>query len=312
MKNKKSILITVLVIVGFAVVPLFLDVTTSYIAFLLFLFFCSAVVAQGWNLVGGYAGQISLGQNAFFGLGAYTTAMIWIHDVTKTGYYFDPVTMILSGLVPVILAIIIGIPLLSRLRGDYFALGTMGVGEIIRVVFIKGGTLTNGSAGLRLPSTVFESMTPYYWTGFFLALFSTAVVFFLTRSRVGLALRAIREDETSAASHGIHILKYKILAFAISAFITGICGSLYAYYLFHINPDSVLSIHWSLNPLLMCVIGGAGTIAGPIIGAFFMTLLFSVADIYLVEMHATLAGLLIILTMKFMPQGFIGLTKRKN
>ena len=93
----------------------------------------NATVCVGLNLLIGYAGQISLGQHAFFGLGAYTTAIIWVRDITKTGYYFDPVTMFLSGLVPVVLAIIIGIPLLQRLRGDYFALGTLGVGEIIKV-----------------------------------------------------------------------------------------------------------------------------------------------------------------------------------
>lgn len=307
MKDKRAIIFTVVVAIAFAIVPFFLDVSTSYFGYFLFLFFCYTIIAQGWNLVAGYTGQISMGQHAFFGLGAYTTAIIWLHDITKTGYYFDPVTMILSGLVPVIMAIIIGIPLLSRLRGDYFALGTLGVGEIIKVFFIKGGTLTKGSAGLYLPSTVFESMRPYYWTGLILALFATAVVYFITRSRLGLALRAIREDETSAASHGIHLLKYKIFAFAMGAFLTGVCGSLYGIYLFHINPDAVLKLEWTLYPILMCVIGGNGTIVGPVIGAFFINALFVVTDVYLVQLHPIVAGLLIILVMKFMPGGFMGL-----
>jgi branched-chain amino acid transport system permease protein len=307
MKDKRTIIITALVTIAFAIVPFFLDVTTSYFGYLLFLAFCYTVIAQGWNLVAGYTGQISMGQHAFFGLGAYTTGIIWLRGITKTGYYFDPVTMILSGLVPVILAIIIGIPLLSRLRGDYFALGTLGVGEIIKVVFVKGGAFTGASDGLHLPSTVFESMRPYYWTGLFLAIFATAGVYFLTRSRVGLALRAIREDETSAASHGIQILKYKIFAFAAGAFLAGLCGSLYGIYLFHINPDSVLKLDWTLYPILMCVIGGNGTIMGPVIGAFFMTALFAVTNIYFMQVHPIMAGMLIILVMKFMPKGLIGL-----
>ena len=310
MKDKRSIIISVLVTIAFAAVPFFLNVETSYFAYFLFLSFCYIITAQGWNFVAGYAGQLSMGQHAFFGLGAYTTAIIWLHDITKTGYYFDPVTMILSGLVPVILAIAVGIPLLSRLRGDYFALGTLGLGEIIKVVFVKGGAFTGASDGLHLPSTLFESMKPYYWTGLFLALFATAVVYVLTRSRVGLALRAIREDQTSAASHGIHILKYKIFAFAVGAFLAGVCGSLFAYYLFHINPDSVLKLDWTLYPILMCVIGGNGTIMGPVIGAFFMTAVFSLADIYFVQIHPILAGLLIIIVMKFMPRGLIGLKDR--
>lgn len=307
MKDKRAIILTVLVTIAFAIVPFFLDVSTSYFGYFLFLSFCYTIIAQGWNLVAGYTGLISMGQHAFFGLGAYTTGIIWLRNITKTGYYFDPVTMILSGLVPVILAIIIGVPLLSRLRGDYFALGTLGVGEIVKVVFVKGGAFTGASDGLHLPSTVFESMRPYYWTGLLLAIFATAGVYFLTRSRVGLALRAIREDETSAASHGIHLLKYKIFAFAAGAFLAGLCGSLYGIYLFHINPDSVLKLDWTLYPILMCVIGGNGTIIGPVIGAFFMNALFVVTDIYLVQLHPIVAGLLIILVMKFMPRGLIGL-----
>jgi branched-chain amino acid transport system permease protein len=310
MKDKRSIILTVLVTVAFGIVPFFLDVDTSYLGFFLFLSFCYIIIAQGWNLVAGYTGQISLCQNAFFGLGAYTTGLIWVNDVTKTGYYFDPLVMFLSGLVPVLLAIIIGIPLLSRLRGDYFALGTLGVQFIVLVLFLKGGAFTRGADGLHLPSTVFTSMKPYYWVGLFLALFSTAVVSFVTRSRIGLALRAIREDETSAAAHGVHILKYKIFAFAVGAFLAGVCGSLYAYYLFHINPDSVLNLNWLFYPILICVLGGNGTIIGPIIGAFFITALFSLGTVYMAQTHPIVSGVLIILVMKFMPEGLIGLKDR--
>jgi branched-chain amino acid transport system permease protein len=311
MKDKNAIVLTALVTIVFAVFPFIVDVDQSYFAFFLFLTFCHIVISQGWNLVAGYTGQVSLGQHAFFGIGAYTTGIIWLHDITRTGYYFDPLTMFLSGLIPVALAILIGIPLLSRLRGDYFALGTLGVGEILKVCFIKGGTFTGGSAGLRLPSSVFQSMKPYYWTGLFLALFSIALVYVLTRSRIGLALRAIREDETSAASHGIHVLKFKVFSFSVGAFLTGISGSLYAYYLFHINPESVLKLTWALYPILFCVIGGNGTIMGPVVGAFFMTGLFFLAEIYFAEINPILAGLLIIIVMKFMPAGLMGLLSAK-
>jgi len=307
MKDKSSIILAVLVLTAFVAIPFLIDVDTSYIGFFLFLSFCYIIISQGWNLVAGYTGQISLCQNAFFGLGAYTTALIWLHDITKTGYYFDPVVMAISGLVPVILAILIGLPLLSRLRGDYFALGTLGVQFIIQVVFLKGGDFTRGADGLHLPSTVFTSMKPYYWAGLFLALFATAVIYFITRSRIGLALRAIMEDEISAAAHGIHVLKYKIFAFAVGAFLAGISGSLFAYYLFHINPDSVLNLNWLFYPILICVLGGNGTIVGPIIGSFFITALFSLGIVYMAQTHPIVSGVLIILVMKFMPTGLIGL-----
>lgn len=312
MKNNKRIILTAFVTLGFAVVPFIVDSEKSYLVYSLFLFFCYVIISQAWNLVAGYTGQISLGQHAFFGLGAYTTALIWLNDITRTGYYFDPVTMFLSGLVPAILAVIIGIPLLSRLRGDYFALGTLGMGEIIKVIFVKGGSITGASDGLHLPSVIYSSIKPYYWTGLFLAIFATILVYFIVRSRTGLALRAIREDETSASAHGIHVLKYKVLAFSIGAFLAGLCGSLYGIYLFHINPDSVLKLDWTLYPILMCVIGGTGTITGPLLGAFFISTVFAVADIYFVQMHPVMAGTLIIVVMKFMPKGLIGLMQRES
>lgn len=312
MKFYRRIIPAALIILALAAAPFILDTERSYLVYSLFLFFCYIVISQAWNLVAGYTGQISLGQHAFFGLGAYTTAFIWLQDITKTGYYFDPVTILLSGILPALLAVIVGIPLLSRLRGDYFALGTLGMGEIIKVIFVKGGSLTGASDGLHLPSSVYSSMMPYYWTGLSLAVFATVLVYIIVRSPVGLALRAIREDETSAAAHGINVLKYKVLAFSIGAFLAGLCGSLYGIYLFHINPDSVLKLDWTLYPILICVIGGTGTVTGPLLGAFFISAVFSLADIYFVQLHPVMAGILIIAVMKFMPEGLTGLIQRKK
>jgi len=312
MKDKRPLTIIgiLIVVLAIAVVPFMVDTEASFIVYFLFMTFCYITISQAWNLVGGYTGQMSMGQHAFFGLGAYTTGIIWLHNLTHTGYYFDPVTMILSGLVPVVLAIMIGIPLLSRLRGDYFALGTLGMGQIIQVIFVKGGKFTGASDGLHLPSTIYSSMRPYYWTGLILAIVSTALVYFMTQSRIGLALRAIREDETAAAAHGVHVLGYKIFALGVSAFLCGLCGSLYGIYLFHINPDSVIKLDWTLYPILMCVIGGTGSVLGPIIGALFMTAVFNLADIYLVGISPIFAGILIVIVMKFMPGGLVGLTEK--
>ena len=309
-RRRVNVVIVLLVAAVLALIPLFMSVEGNYWIYFLFLTFVNTVIAQGWNLVAGYAGQISLGQNAFFGLGAYTTALLWIHDITKTGYYFDPVVMLLSGVVPAILAVIIGIPLLSRLRGDYFAFGTLGVGQILIVIFIKARHITGGADGIHIPSMVYSSMAPYYYTGLLLALFATALVYFITRSKIGLALRAVREDEMSAASHGVFILQYKVFAFAVGAFLAGLAGSLYGIYLFHINPDSVLNMNWLFYPILMCVLGGTGTIVGPAIGALFMTALFSFGDRYFAQYHPIISGVLIILVMRFMPSGIIGLKDR--
>ncbi len=169
MKNIKPIGGVVLGALLLGLIPFVSDSEKSYLVYFLFLTFCHIVLTQGWNLVAGYTGQISLGTHAFFALGAYTTAMIWRADLFKWGdYYFDPVTMILSGLVPVAFALAIGIPLLSKLHGDYFALGTLGFGEILKVVFIKGGQFTGGPIGIMLPSSVYTTMKPHYWTALFL------------------------------------------------------------------------------------------------------------------------------------------------
>ncbi len=312
-KGKRNIylIIIVLVIIVFGTIPFYIDVDRSFFGYYLFITFCYIILSQGWNLVAGYTGQVSLGSHAFFGLGAYTTVIIWLNDVTKTWYYFDPIVMIISGLVAATFAIIIGLPLLSRLRGDYFAFGTLAAAEVLRVFILRTRDFTGGADGLYLPSYHFVSMKPHYWTGLLLVILATATVYFITRSRIGLALRALGEDETSAASHGIHILPYKVLAFAIGSFIMGICGSLYVYYLFSVLPWSVMHLNWLFIPILICLLGGNGTIFGPIIGSFIVAALFSYADIYVGEYAPMLSGALIIIVMKYMPTGVIGLGDRK-
>lgn len=309
-KRPVSLIFGLLVLIAFAVLPFYLNVNTSYIGYYLFIVFIYIMTSQAWNLVAGYAGQLSLAGNAFFGLGAYTTFIIWIHHYTHTSYYFDPVLMILAGLIPIGLAVIVGFPLLSRLRGDYFAFGTLGVSEILIVVAIEGGSFTGGAGGLQVNSSVYTSFRPYYWVGLGLALLTIGLVYFVTRSRIGLAFKSIRDDETAASSHGVPVLRYKILAFALSAFVTGIAGSLYSYYMFNITPGSVLSLNWIIYPILVVVLGGTGTILGPVIGAFFVAALFAYGSIYLKTTHPLLSGALIILVMIFMPNGLIGLKDR--
>jgi branched-chain amino acid transport system permease protein len=310
-KDKRNIsyAIIALIIIVLATVPFYSDVD-SFFAYYLFLCFLYIILAQGWNLVAGYTGQISLGTHAFFALGAYTTAIIWLHDVTKTWYYFDPLVMFLSGLVPTVFAVIIGIPLLSRLRSDYFSFGTLAAAEVLRILILRGGKFTEGAMGLRLPGEGFTGMGIYYWVALFLAILATAVVYFITRSRMGLALRALSEDETSASSHGINILQYKVISFAIGSFLMGICGSLFAYYLFIVSPPAVMNLNWLFLPILICILGGNGTILGPIIGAFVVGAIFSYADVYLGRIHPMVSGIVIILVMKFLPTGLVGLKDR--
>ena len=301
MKNKKRFGLFILFVALFAGVPLIFDPETNYLVYFLFMAFTYLALAQSWNLVAGYTGQISLGIHAFFGFGAYVMAIGWREGLIG---YLDPFGMFLSGLGPAVLAIVIGIPLLSKLRGDYFALGTLGLGEILRTIFIQGGAFTGGSAGLMMPSSAYISMTPYYYIALLLAVFATAVTYLMVHSTVGWALIAVRDDETAAAANGINVLMFKVLAFAVGAFMAGLCGSLQAYYLFHIHPQNFFGLNWTLYPILMCIMGGSGTLTGPVIGVLFLTAVFELAKIWLPEIHPIISGALIIAAILFLPEGF--------
>ena len=213
--------------------------------------------------------------------------------------------MLLSGFFAALLALFIGIPLLSRLRGDYFALGTLGLGEILRVIVIQGGEITGGSSGLILPSGGYTSITVYYYYSLALALCATLTVYLITRSKTGLALVAVRDSEIAAAASGIHILKYKVGAFALGAFFTGICGNLQAYYLFQVTVPNFFSPNWTLYPVIICVLWGVGTVTGPIAGAFALSALFEVSKEWLPTIHPMLSGLLIIVATLFLPGGIL-------
>jgi branched-chain amino acid transport system permease protein len=274
------------------------------VVFLLFSAFIYVALTQAWNLVAGYTGQVSLGNHAFFGLGAYIIAIGWSRGIIG---FLDPIGMFLAGCGAAILGILVGIPLLSKLRGDYFALGTLGLGEILRLITIQGKALTAGPTGIFLPSSFFTSIVPYYFIALLLALLSIGVTYYMINSSTGLALVATRDDEAAAAAIGINILKFKVLVFAVGAFLAGLCGALQAYYIFHVEPQGFFSLKWTLYPVLMCILGGAGTLTGPIVGAVFLTAAFEVAKYYLPEIHPIFSGLLIIVVIMFLPNGLVRL-----
>jgi branched-chain amino acid transport system permease protein len=301
--------LVILVLAVLAFLPFILDAETSFTIYFLYLTFIYIAMAQGWNLVAGYAGQASLGQHAFFGLGAYVTAICWRDGLTG---YLDPLAMMLSGAVAVLLAIVVGLPLLAKLKGDYFALGTLGLGEVLRVVFIQGGKMTGGPVGIMLPSISYQSMRPYYLIALGVATVALLVIYILIHSRIGLGLVAIREDEQAAEANGIPVLRMKILAFAVGAFFTGESGSLTAYYSFHVPPGGVFTLTRGLLPRLMTILGGIGTFWGPVIGALILSGVFELANIWMPELHPLISGLFIVLITIFMPNGVVSLVKKQG
>ena len=302
-------IISVILLLGFLVYPLMVDVEASYTITFLFQAFLFIIIAQGWNLVAGFGGQVSLGQHSFLGVGAYVTGIAWLSGWVG---FLDPLAFILSAIIAAVLAVVVGIPLLSKLRADYFALGTLGLGEILRVIVTQGGDLTGGATGLLLTSSAYTSMMPYYYLGLGLALGSLLVAWLILRSPIGLALMCIRDDEEAASTCGIAMLKYKILIFAIGAAMAGVAGSAYAYNTFQIMPDDVFGLQWALMPLLMSIAGGLGTILGPVVGSLVLAGIFQFTGIYLPRIHPLFSGTLIIILAIWLPNGIMSIIKKQH
>ena len=268
------------------------------------------LLALGLNLIAGYAGQLSLAHAAFFGIGAYTTALLTLTQHWSF-WLAAPVGAVVAGLV----AVAIGLPTL-RLKGPYFVISSMGFGEIVRLIFLNWQSVTrgpNGLPGIPAPDPInlgfvrltFESRTENYYL-ILCVLFVVLVLYYnLVNSRVGRALRAIRNDYIAAQVMGIHIAFYRILAFAGGAALAGLTGALYAGYIRFISPDTFTSGE-SINILIMMVIGGMGTIVGPIIGAVSITYLLETMRVF-AEYRLVIYGLLMFVVILYMPRGVAGM-----
>ncbi len=261
------------------------------------------ILACSWNILGGFAGQVSIGYSAFIGIGAYTTVLLALKGV-------DPyLTLPLSALLAAVFAVLIGLPAF-RLRGPYFTIVTIGVSEAVRV-FASGVSFTGGSSGLRMPAGSFD-FSVNYASMVALALAVIALTAALSRSPFGAALGAIRQDIDAAEALGIDSTRFKLGAHAISAALVAVAGSLYAINFQYVAPGSVFDFRLSLSIVLMPIIGGVGTLAGPVLGA----VIFSYLQIKLLTIPALrdsylfLYGGLLILVMLFEPKGIVGLWDR--
>ncbi len=260
-----------------------------------------AALGLAWNLVGGYAGQLSLGHVAFFGVGAYGLALFSAHSVPVWAAVF------LAGLVAVVFAAIIG-RISFRLRGPYFTLATIAFGEVLRLTTTNLKTITAGAIGLS-PPPLFTG--PWFWRWFYfsavvLALLAFGVNYWVSRSRFGYYLMAIREDEETASAVGIDTPRYKLHSLLLSSFLTALGGALYGSAFQYIVPDNVLALDVSLQIAIITMLGGAGTLLGPVLGA---VLLLSASEIFknqFQESHLLIYGILIVLVVLFLPDGIVG------
>ena len=284
-----------LLIAALIAVPHVLD---RYTVFLLYLVCLYIGLAQGWNLLAGYAGLISLGVAAFFGIGAYTAAMTVIH----LNLHFL-LGSLLGGFLAVVFAAIVAVPIF-RFRGIYFAIGTLVLSEALRI-FMISWKFTGSADGLTLPIEKSPSLMWFYYLMLCVAAGATLFVVLILRTKLGMSLRAIGNNEKSAQNMGVNTFRTKLSIFLISAFITGVVGGIHATQMGSIEPYSIFYFMWTLSTANTVIIGGIGTVLGPVLGSIFVIFLAELlADYH--TFHLAITGVLLIVIIRFIPAGIWG------
>lgn len=286
-------------------VPLFIE--QDYILNVLFRVFLFAAVGLAWNIVGGYAGQLSLGHVAYFGLGGYGLALF--HG--KLGF---PILAAVLGGVALAVTAALAIGRVSfRLRGPYFALSTIAFAEVLRHTAKNLPNLTGGDVGVQVPQLFTTDHSRwFYWSAVALTAVAFAVTVLVVRSRFGYWLQAIREDEDTALACGIDSTRTKLTALVLSAALTAVGGALYASHYLFIVPDQMLSLDISTTEIAIPVmLGGAGTILGPIVGSVLLQVASELFKNLFHEAHLLIYGILIVLVVLFLPEGIVGAIARR-
>jgi branched-chain amino acid transport system permease protein len=264
---------------------------------------CLALMAQGWNFIGGYTGFAAFGNVAFFGIGAYATGLLML---SKWHVSFFP-ALAAAALLAAGTAALIGLPVL-RLKGHYFAIATLGVAEAFREIAGSWDSVTQGATGIDLP--VRSDSEFFYYAALGLVVLGVAVTLWIERSKIGYGWVAIREDQDAARLLGINTTLFKVAAFALSAVFAAFAGGITAYQNIHVAPDDFFKIEYTLQMIIACIIGGTGTVWGPLLGAAVFQLLSTYVWSHFLELHPTVLGLLIIFFVVFLPRGLMDLLRR--
>jgi branched-chain amino acid transport system permease protein len=308
-KQKRELLILTPVVVCLALLPV-LKPDIYYLS-ALFSIFLYAALACGWNIFGGYTGYMNFGHAGFFGVGAYTSSLLLLRFGLSPFY-----TLILGGALAGVLAVIIGYPCL-RLRGPYFVLVTFCLGLAARIVVINV-EWTGSSTGLWLPFlkvSMFVNRVIFYEVMLAIMVLTILAAMWIERSKFGIGLRAIFQDEDSAETQGVNATKLKIAAFIVSGFLAGVAGSIYGYYRSYIHPDFIFDVSISVLVVLMALLGGRQSWVGPVIGASIVVVINEVLTAYVgigAEFSRIIYGLLLVIVIMYLPDGLIGLSPRHS
>ncbi len=328
---KRIVLIAILAAIA-AALPLFIG-ENPYITGIMISVLMMAALSSAWNIIGGYAGQYSFGHAAYFGAGAYTT-MILI-----TLYNLNPILCMAAGIVVACIIALITGSIVFRLRGHYFALASIAVAEIVRLSVLNF-EFTGGAQGILLSDLSLwgldlNSKNPFYYGMLLVLVVTLSITAWLRKSKTGFYLQAIREDQDAAASLGINLSVYKNRALLISAALTSVLGSLYGLYIRFIDTSAVLDLRLSIEIILTAIIGGVGTLWGPVVGALLLVPLAEVlrsnllgdalvkaglvsetsgTGLFLKEnlahAHVLVYGIITVLCILYLPKGILGLFRR--
>ena len=311
--NRRLQIVLGVVVLALLSVPF---VTTDSLTGLILTGLVFVMLGVSWNLLAGYAGQISLGHAAFFGMGAFVAA--WLTTPSAAGFPASIqlpilVAIVLGGVAAALIALVLG-PIFFRLSGHYFAIGTLALAAVIELVMLDQRSLTGGSTGYYVQSDLgLNEFVTHGDVMFLLTLLATfvtvAVTYRIVRGAGGLGMKAIHDDEDAASSLGVNPLKYKMYAFVVSSFFAGLAGGLYGHYTLYINPQSTLAVTWTIDSLVIVILVGMGTFAGPVLGAALFLLLDTGLAAIVGNIATTIEGALIILFIIYLPQGLYGLAE---
>ncbi|HMN11362.1 MAG TPA: branched-chain amino acid ABC transporter permease [Bellilinea sp.] len=297
------------------IIPLFVKLPFPLHVFIAIFMFIT--LSESWNILGGFAGQASIMHAVYFGLGAYGSTMMQLELGVNPWIAF-----IIGPLVTIPVSYMVGIPTF-KLAGHFFVIATLAVGEVVRILF-QNWEYVGGNVGLTIPVKpegivnfqFHSSKAGYYYISLAMAILTVLVVFMINKSKIGYYLKAVRGDQDAAAAIGINPQKYKLQANAISALIAGVAGAFYSQYVLFIDPVSVMSAHISILVMLITVLGGMGTVMGPVVGSLILIPLSELTRVYWGGtgngFDQIIYGLLIVLFAVFQPYGLMGLFSKRR
>lgn len=310
--TRKNVQLCTLVLVGLVTLGLPLVVKSPTYLHILIMLYLYAYLTTSWNLVGGFAGVLPLGHSVFVGIGAYTSTILSLQ------YGISPwLGMIVGGVIAAVIGVLIGLPTF-KLRGGYFALATIAFGEGIRVMIENidylGPFNFNGPRGLQIPplktglaNFMFAHKEPYYYIILIMLVCVLAFTWFISKRKLGYYLYAGGEEQEAAMALGVNVARCKLIAMALSSFLTALAGTFWAQLTLFIHPKSVMSLDLSFEIAFIALIGGRGSIAGPVLGALLLRPVSDFSRIYfgdtLPGLHLIIFGSVLVLVMIFQPHG---------